>query len=217
MKKIRKIHVKYRRKIFASLFRFRDLIENKDMTKFLVFYSKKRFKDFRIRKKLSVLKHCLLHKNNEAFKFIYKRLTTRLDRDLIDDAAYYDNLEIIQWLHKNTDEGATINAIKFGAMANSTDIIQWLYMNRDEGFDNFTVQLLNDMSYSYSTSYDPYTSHKFEKVKQLIYDLQKLSKKNKYGIYHRIDNKTKKDIELKEKKMNKYFRYNYEEGPMKKI
>ncbi|KAL3666140.1 hypothetical protein V7S43_008929 [Phytophthora oleae] len=60
---------------------------------------------------------------------------------LMDIAAEYNHLSILQWLHANRTEGCTTDAIDRAAAVGNLEIVRWLHLFREEGC---TKQAMND-------------------------------------------------------------------------
>lgn len=48
-------------------------------------------------------------------------------------AAAQGHLEMVQWLHQNRGEGATVDALDLAATFGRLEVVEWLHENRKEG------------------------------------------------------------------------------------
>lgn len=58
---------------------------------------------------------------------------------VMDIAAYYGNLDIIKYLHKNRIEGCSYYAVDWAAMRGHRHVVEWLLENRNEGFSEWAI------------------------------------------------------------------------------
>jgi hypothetical protein len=73
-----------------------------------------------------------LHRIDIAKK-IYK---LRRDKISIDKSAYQNNLNLVKFLHNNTDAECTFWAMNYAAMAGNFTMVKWLYRFRPECYIN---------------------------------------------------------------------------------
>ena len=88
----------------------------------------------------------------------------------IDSAALNGNLDIVQWLHLNSNEGCSSSAMDFAATCGSFEVVKFLHENRSEGCD--------------SAIYCAATKGHFEIVKYLV--LNNLGIRNRRAVHNAI-------------------------------
>ncbi|GMF23535.1 unnamed protein product [Phytophthora lilii] len=60
---------------------------------------------------------------------------------LMDDAAEFGHISVLEWLHANRSEGCTTGAMDRAAAVGNLEVVQWLHEHCDEGC---TTQAMND-------------------------------------------------------------------------
>jgi hypothetical protein len=60
---------------------------------------------------------------------------------LMDAAASYGHLEIVRWLHSNSNEGCTHMAMDLAAGDGHLEVVKWLQHNRREGSTEWAMVL----------------------------------------------------------------------------
>jgi hypothetical protein len=58
--------------------------------------------------------------------------SSRCGRFLMDTAAEYGHLPVLQWLHANRSEGCTYRAMNYAAAGGHLEMVKWLHENRSE-------------------------------------------------------------------------------------
>uniref|UniRef100_K3WPB6 Uncharacterized protein n=1 Tax=Globisporangium ultimum (strain ATCC 200006 / CBS 805.95 / DAOM BR144) TaxID=431595 RepID=K3WPB6_GLOUD len=71
--------------------------------------------------------------NLELLEWLHMQSDAEFSQSVLDHAAAGGHLRIIQWLHTHRSEGCTSHAMDHAATAGHLDIVQWLHENRHEG------------------------------------------------------------------------------------
>ncbi|KAG1692814.1 hypothetical protein DVH05_024429 [Phytophthora capsici] len=72
-------------------------------------------------------------------QWLHVNRTEGCTTEAMDRAAAIGNLEVVRWLHLFRKEGCTKQAMNAAAAYGHLDVVEWLHENRSEGCDKFAV------------------------------------------------------------------------------
>jgi hypothetical protein len=96
--------------------------------------------DYRVMKYKYSLKIAIKCNDLPVIRWLNKNGYNKGDFWLIDEAAKYGHLELIQFFHKN-GVGCTTYATNYAARNGHLEVIKWLHENRKEGFTEKAINM----------------------------------------------------------------------------